>query len=296
MKASLKFFALKPSVLLSAVLSALTLPLLTPDVRAQDEPSPEPVVSCLYAADMGEIDPLANQGFITAREIEGNTEFSFVSAFQALDSDSVAENPEQQVLFRSANTIVFSGMSLDEARSQLFTGDISYYNRLVGRPADTDVTDERMIVNENLDCSESTGKEPGTPPVTEGPTPNPDLDLASLPDGNYRVVSANFPVRVVTDDELLEAGGALFLFRKDGDRVTGTFGYIDHEGGSCMSGTLSDNRVMGDAYGYSDTIRSGVFLTLGDEAGDNRYPNSVLDLSSFSRINAGTRLPATSCP
>ncbi|MEO0770900.1 MAG: hypothetical protein AAFY72_16010, partial [Cyanobacteria bacterium J06649_4] len=297
MKANLNFLVLKPSVVLSATLAALTLPILTPDARAQNNLSSEPTVICLYAADMGEIDPLGNQGFITAREVGGSTEFSFVSAFQHLDIDSAAEPLDRRVLIRSSNTLIFSGMSLDEAQSQLFTGDISYYNSLLGRPVDAEVTDEeRMIVNENLDCSELTAAAPEDPSVPDGPTPNPDLDLSGLPDGNYRVVSASFPVRTVTDNELLEAGGAIFLFRKVGNRVTGTFGYIDQEGGSCVDGTLSGDRVTGDAYGYSDTIRSGVFLMLGEEVGENRYPDSALDLSSFSRINAGTRLPVTSCP
>ena len=35
-----------------------------------------------------------------------------------------------------------------------------------------------------------------------------------LPDGNYRMTSAEYPVRVVTDEELLANGGYLFVFRK----------------------------------------------------------------------------------
>lgn len=297
MKTNLKPSFLKPSILLSVGLAVSSLPLLGTNVQAQDGLSSEPMVTCLYSADMGEADPLANQGFITAREVEGGTEFSFVSAFQRLPTEETVEVSDIPVGFRSTNTLVFSGASLDDARSQLFTGNPIYYNTLLGRAADSEVTDdERITVNENLDCSDQTAENTDEPPVTEGPQPNPDLDLANLPDGNYRVISANFPMRVVSDEELLEAGGALFLFQKVGDRITGIYGFIDHEGSSCITGTLSGNRVMGDAYAYSDAIRSGVFLTLGDDFEDGFYLDSVLDLSSFSRINAGTRLPVTDCP
>lgn len=298
MKTNLKPPFLKSSILLSVGLAASSLPLFGTNVQAQDGLSSEPMVTCLYSADMGEADPLANQGFITAQEVEGGTEFSFVSAFQRLPIEGTVETSDMPVGFRATNTLVFSGASLDDARSQLFTGNPIYYNTLLGRAADTEVTDdERMTVNENLDCSDQTGENTDEQPITEERSqPNPNLDLSNLPDGNYRVVSADFPMRVVSDEELLEAGGALFLFQKVGDRITGIYGFIDHEGGSCITGTLSDNRVMGDAYAYSDAIRSGVFLTLGDDFEDGFYLDSVLDLSSFSRINAGTRLPVTDCP
>ena len=146
---------------------------------------------------------------------------------------------------------------------------------------------------ETADPTETTTEESEPEETT---TISENNSLSGLPNGNYRFVSADFPNRVVTDEELLEAGGAFFLFRKFGDNITGVFGYIDHEGGSCISGTVDGNTVVGTAYGYSENVREGGFLTLGEEAGDLAYEGSVLNLESFSRINAGSRLPVESCP
>lgn len=134
-----------------------------------------------------------------------------------------------------------------------------------------------------------------TPPAT--PEAESDaLNLSALPNGNYRVVSADLPFETITDERLLETGGALFLFRKFGDEVTGVYSFIDSEGGSCIAGTLEGNTVTGESFAYSENPREGTFLTLGTPVGEGRYEGSVLDLSSFSRINAGTRLPVESCP
>lgn len=141
---------------------------------------------------------------------------------------------------------------------------------------------------------------PEAPPeVTPPATPEAEseaLNLSALPNGNYRVVSADLPFEITTDEELLESGGTLFLFRKFGDEVTGVYSFIDSEGGSCISGTLEGNTVTGESFAYSENPREDTFLTLGTPVGEERYEGSVLDLSSFSRINAGTRLPVESCP
>lgn len=295
-------FGLAPLMLMAAAsqVSAQSSPILSPD---------EVTAECLYSRDMGQPDPLAGQGFITVREIEGNTEFSYETIPVPVVAEGASAVTEPRVLLRASRTLIFPNTPLAEARETLFTGESLYYSTLLGLADGETVSDEeRSIINDNLECrtlaetptepAEPPAEEPpeADPPEADRPEANPDLDLANLPDGNYRVVSASFPMRIVTDEELLASGGALFLFRKFGDQITGTYGFIDHEGGSCITGELSDNQITGDAYGYSDSIRSGVFLTLGEDAGGRRYTDSVLDLSSFSRINAGIRLPVEACP
>ena len=131
--------------------------------------------------------------------------------------------------------------------------------------------------------------------------------VAGLADGNYRYVSGPAEDRVYSAQELLSRGGVLFIFRKTGDELMGSYSYID--GASiCVTGRVSGNTVSGQAYPYDGGARDlteefaawgpAAFLrvrrTQGTE-GERYYNSAILELSDFSQINAGSSLPPSSC-
>ncbi|MBT9314102.1 hypothetical protein [Leptothoe spongobia] len=132
--------------------------------------------------------------------------------------------------------------------------------------------------------------------------------IAGLADGNYRYVSGPAAVdRVYSDQELLNRGGVLFIFRKTGDEIIGSYSYIDGEA-ICVIGRVSGNTVSGQAYPDNGVARDlaedfmawgpAKFLrvrrTRGDE-GERYYSSATLELNDFSKINAGSVLPPSSC-
>ena len=247
--------------------------------------------------------------FITASEVGGNSVFRFEQfpAFVTAPGD-----PDRPSDVSSERTLTLYETPLDEAR-QLLIDHPAYYAALVGLASAEEVGENGFgPINETLACQEVSDPDianvpqpPETPaaPPPETP-PAPTTTLADLPNGNYRLASADYPFRVVTDEELLENGGILFLFRKFGDSVTGNFGYIDSEIGACIAGTLEGNTVTGEAYTDDEPtvaddgetyLGPGLALILGENAGGDRYDGSILRLGDFSRINAGTVLPPESC-
>ncbi|MGD1898099.1 MAG: hypothetical protein ACFB16_14235 [Phormidesmis sp.] len=94
----------------------------------------------------------------------------------------------------------------------------------------------------------------------------------------------------MTDEELAEAEGNIFLFRKFGDRVTGVISAIGSESeGFCVTGTVEGDTVTGSISGEG----AGDFPeTTVQEDGTVQI---VFSLAEFSRINAGTVLPVETC-
>ncbi|NET37759.1 MAG: DUF1311 domain-containing protein [Cyanothece sp. SIO1E1] len=140
-----------------------------------------------------------------------------------------------------------------------------------------------------------------TPENTERPIPV--LLVASLPDGNFRYTSVQHETSVVSDEELIEAGGALFWFRKKGDIVTGSFGLIDNES-ICIRGQVTGNTIAGFAIQDSTSVLSdneefvawdpNEYLTVrrGQRTGRQvRYESALLNLNGFHLINAGSKVP-----
>ncbi|MFH7243775.1 MAG: hypothetical protein ACHWZW_13095 [Spirulina sp.] len=146
-------------------------------------------------------------------------------------------------------------------------------------------------------------------------TPNlindrPQGRVQDLPDGNYRYWSGTTDQSIVSDDILINNGGTLFLFRKQGDNVTGIFSYVNAEA-ICISGQVNGNTVSGRAvqtgegisvlssgetfanFGPSETLS----LRRGRQVSDEqvRYGSALLNLAELNRINAGTALPPGGC-
>lgn len=145
--------------------------------------------------------------------------------------------------------------------------------------------------------------------------------IQSLPDGNYRFCSNPPPSRQASDQELLKAGYC-FVFRKTGNRIVGN--YFDSstsgEDNVCVTGTLSNNSVTGEGLQSSQGLPNGMSnfsgsrLTNWEKSGylkvaqakllrtyeqtgysEIHYRRAVLNLSNFSRYNAGTYPPPTKC-
>ena len=153
-------------------------------------------------------------------------------------------------------------------------------------------------------------------PTTVNPTISDDgtiKTLAALSDGNYRYLSGEAEDRVYTHEELQQRGGSIFVLKKEGNFVTGNL--LPRVGlpGICVTGIASGNRVSGEAYpdGSANIAQPGDRSTSNSEQQGNEalqisqptrtssgglyYARAVLDLSSFSRINAGSSLPPASC-
>ena len=305
---------------------------------AADEAADEAFVTvCTYDPSSGVPNPLGMRAFVTVSEVEGN---SVVRYEQFPSPVNATEDAGRAADVASERTLTLYDTPIVEAR-QLLIDFPTYYAELVGLESAESVGDENGFesINDTLTCqsvSDATVANVPQPsdrtPAAPGPAPDPTAEpeaptdvteqageasadaatLAALPNGNYRVVSADFPLRVVTDEELLESGGTMFTFRKFGEDVTGIFGYIDSEIGACVAGTLEGNTVTGQAFTNDEPVSlernveetdenpvflgPGGFLQLGEEVAAERYDNSVLNLAGFSRINAGTRIPPESCP
>ncbi len=260
-----------------------------------DPQTPAPTTVCAFDSSTGALNPLGMRTFITVSEVEGNSIFRF-EQFPSFVSSGQDERPPVDVDVSSERTLTIYETPIAEAR-QLVVDNPPYYAALLGLDDIDLVMGENGFgpVNATLTCQDTSSS--ATNPMPDRPT------LADLPDGNYRMATAEYPYRVVSDEELLASGGYLFVFQKSGNRAIGNFGHIDHEEGACLMGTISGNTITGQAYTNDrpTTIEGqtyldpGKYLRLGEKATDVRYDNSVMDVTGLSRINAGTRLPVTDC-
>ena len=141
------------------------------------------------------------------------------------------------------------------------------------------------------------------------PPPTPAREpISSLPDGNYRFWSGSSPNAVVSDGEI--NGGALFLFQKRGNNVTGIYGYFD-QAAICVQGQVNDNTVTGISV---QNLRGARVISAGEtfqnfgpdnsiqvrrgrqiDSNTVRYSSTLLNLTGLNRINAGPRLPPNRC-
>lgn len=125
--------------------------------------------------------------------------------------------------------------------------------------------------------------------------------LAALRDGNYRYLAGEAEDRIYTDDELRARGGSVFVFKKEGNVVTGSLLPSIGQPGICVTGVTSGDRVSGEAYpqGDTDALPESDALqirrTTRADSAEPYYAEATLDLSGFSIINAGSSLPPASC-
>jgi uncharacterized protein YecT (DUF1311 family) len=162
------------------------------------------------------------------------------------------------------------------------------------------------------------GKEPDGP-ISNTPPKNPSVNpitIESLPDGNYRFATAQLSQSIISDQDLVRAGGYYFLFRKQGRNIVGTFAQIDSENSICISGRVNGNTVAGRAVELVElpqrdpSVKSiddkFVFWDLGGDIlavrrGEKKngrviYNGALLNLGYLFRYNVGTRPPVSQCP
>jgi len=115
---------------------------------------------------------------------------------------------------------------------------------------------------------------------------------------------------IVSDETLLANGGIMFLFRKQGNNVTGIFSYVDGAA-ICVQGQVNGNTISGLAV---QTLQGASVLSAGESftsfgpsgalsvrRGRNvsrqvvRYDSALLNLAGLNRINAGSVLPSRGC-
>lgn len=164
------------------------------------------------------------------------------------------------------------------------------------------------------------GKEPdgptANPSPTSSPSPTNSITIESLPDGNYRYATANLSQSIITDQDLVRAGGYYFLFRKQGRNIVGMFAQIDSENSICISGRVNGNTVAGravelvelpqrdpsvksidDKFVFWDLSGDILAVRRGEKKnGRVIYNGALLNLGYLFRYNVGTRPPVSQCP
>lgn len=196
------------------------------------------------------------------------------------------------------------------------TGNVLAY-ACEGNPDCGEESEEAILITQ----AEPTGNPP-TPPIPD-PQPEPQPLISSLPDGNYRYWNGTPDGEIVSSDELLAKGGVYFLFNKRGQNVVGTFAYVDGEA-ICVQGQANENTVSGisvQRFPGATPISTGeTFRPFGPSGRLNvrrgreipsssalvvdgrrvpidvvRYDSTLLSLDGLTRINAGTRVPPSTC-
>lgn len=130
--------------------------------------------------------------------------------------------------------------------------------------------------------------------------------IADLADGSYRVWNGA-PSFTVTDQQLLAKGAYTFLFTKTGNRIVGFFARPSDES-MCITGTVQGNTITGvvnpparsanPAARQNRAFDPAGFLRLGawsNQGNLGSYSPSTLNLSTFNRINIGSRKAPTLC-
>ncbi|MEA5465440.1 hypothetical protein [Leptothoe sp. PORK10 BA2] len=310
-------------------------------VQAQSSP---PIV-CNYDPNTGTPNPLGMRAFITLTETEGTTEVLYEQFGSVVPGPAEAVlTTERALTFPNQSIDAVRQLLLNSPDYYQALVGFTDPDGFAAVDA-TLICQAEAVTNQPFTPRPTTTPSPSTSQPRQGPSAtaelpdlggNPRADLpvlgngttgeaasggeeedttptfydtiAGLADGNYRYVSGPAEVaRVYSNQELLNRGGVLFIFRKTGDEIIGSYGYIDGEA-ICVTGRVSGNTISGQAY-PNDGVASDLgenftawgparFLrvrrTLGDE-GDRYYSSAILELNDFSRINAGSSLPPSSC-
>jgi len=250
---------------------------------------------CAYNPESGVPNPLGMRAFITVGQVENNSVFvneqfpspvSTAASVEGAEEDAAASEP---ATIASQRTLTLFNTPIEEARVRVVNNP-TYYAELLGTSVESLGTSGFSEVNDTLTCEDNGVAATPTPPA-------PQSTFADLPDGNYRLASADFPLSVVDTQALLESESIVYLFRKSGDEVVGEFFYPETDSSICISGTIEGNVVTGQGalFGTEATVPDSDFLTVANQSMGNRFSNVTLNLESFSRINAGTVLPPQSC-
>ncbi len=277
-------FVSKPLWILAATIATQTLCASL----AQAVPS----VTCAYDPNSGKLNPLGMRAFVQVEESDGNTTFRY-EQFPSI----VGSQPQATIAQRRELTLYKTNLT---AARQLLLKDPKYYQELVG------YADSQGFkpVNDVLVCRPRPATKPINAPRKTDSRLNQEKTLADYPNGEYRFWSGKPTSMNMSDDELLKQGGALFVFNKQGNRISGSFGLIDNTG-VCIQGTAIGNLVTGTVSADKGALTANQanqffdpagFLKLGrwQQSGNRgQFQESTLNLATFNRINLGSKVPKT---
>lgn len=314
-------------------LAIATIAILVAPTKGFSQTSPNPIRTCAYNPDSGQPNPLGMRAFITAVEQDGDT------TFRLEQFPTPVGGQQPGVTIASRRELTFYNLNLEQAR-QLLLQNPNYYLELLGystpesfAPVNTVLLCQTVGINTPQATPEPTSIpsiQPNNLPQAI-PTPQPNLNsqstptpqvvpratpstsvastISDLPDGNYRYWSRQPNRTTVTDQELLQGGGYLFIFRKIGTQIVGRLNRGDSANSMCIVGSVNGNTVAGFAYPSNAIVtylgenfvqwESAPYLQIrwGQRRGrQSRYDSALLNLNGFSRINAGLQLPPARCP
>ncbi len=223
-----------------------------------------------------------------------------------LDSQQIGNRPTRQTL--TNNPLVPNRLDSQPVDSRLIAANTST-NQAVSCQTirnSSITTINQPLSNQSVSITINNRTQSTGNTANSGASGNGKLPLsaiANLPDGNYRVTSATNLRNDVSSAELANSGGRLFTFNKSGSTITGNLNDFDGGFNACVTGSVEGNIVTGQAFTNDlgadvlgrNYLDLGLTLELGDRVAGDRYNNSVLNLSGFSRINAGAATPPTGC-
>ncbi|MEL6353963.1 MAG: hypothetical protein AAFR58_19735 [Cyanobacteria bacterium J06627_28] len=260
----------------------------------------ETITTCEYDSSLGFEDPLnsgdslAGSASLVVSEVFGNTSFTYQFTPPSPEAFAGGNIPFPNPTFSTQSSLNFFETPIAEARQQMLDNP-SYYANLIGATVEGLRGRGYSEFDKTLTCRQEIATR--WTPADGRPLIPMSGQFDALPDGNYRLTSADLPFRVVDTTELLESGGTVFLFKKVGSTVVGDFYYPETDSSVCIEGTLNADAVIGQASldGTEATVPDSDALSILNQSTSGGASEAVLDLVEFSRINAGTVLPRESC-
>ncbi|HIK31348.1 MAG TPA: DUF1311 domain-containing protein [Oscillatoriales cyanobacterium M59_W2019_021] len=283
---------LKPTQksMIAAIVAIALSTVGTTKVSAVDPPNPN--IDCTRATSNVELKYCAEQSYLEAERQLDRTYDQLLTRLDPQQQQRLREIQQTWTGFRDRNC------ELEVAPTRDGTGYGLFLHQCLER-----MTRQRTI---DLESYFTFRQEP----ISSNPA---QPTIADLPDGNYRYWTGTPQGLTVSDEELINAGGALFRFRKSGDRIVGIYGIINGET-ICINGRIRGNTVAGNAVQTEEPFIPAIVLSSDDtfaawdpsahlqvrrgRSSGNfvRYESALLELSQFNRINAGSQLPPSQCP
>lgn len=241
----------------------------------------EVVTRCQIQPRENQPSPLGMRTLLDVEEKGGDVTFKYVNLPSPVSPD------QPPVTIGQERTMIFYKTTLAAARDRMLK-DPKYFTELRG------FSDPQGFkpINDLLVCRQ------------EGSQAR--ASIAELADGSYRAWNGA-PSFNVTDQQLLEKGAYTFLFTKTGNRIVGFFARPSDDS-MCITGTVQGNTITGvvnpparfanPAARQNRAFDPAGYLKLGawsNQGNLGAYSSSTLNLSSFNRINIGSRKAPTLC-
>ncbi len=253
--------------------------------------------TCTIIPTAGQPNPLAMRANFTMEEQDGT-----IVTVKYNPSPSLFDSTQPPVMVGSLQSLQFFETNIAAVRARMLK-EPKYFKFLINAPEGEG--GDFKAFNDALVCQGT----PATPPAAPATPPVTTGAIDRLPDGDYRFWTGA-QANNVTDQQIVAAGegSGLFLFRKTGNKVVGQYARPS-DVAYCVAGTIANGKVTGTAspvdrsvpggrpadnsnYGPVGQLKFGVWKG-GDKTGFSE--GSMLDLTTFNRINLGARKALTVC-